>query len=229
MAPGISHPPPFAARCRVVRFSSTSKGEKPMKRFLLLTALSAVALAPQFSLASEHGSAPKGAKLLYTQNSNPNGNSIVSDNVTDFSNDFGAADDFVVPKKSQWTVTEVDTSGVWFDGSGPAASVNVIFYKDDHGQPGKAVKKGTMNGLSLKDENGNFAITFPGHGLKLKAGTYWVSVIANCMFANGCGEWGWDETNDIHGNQAVYYSNDCSPWCGAGADLMFDLQGVAKR
>lgn len=177
-----------------------------------------------------------GVQILYNQNSNGNGSTIFSDNYTSgtyTSQDSQGADDFVVPKGKTWTVTEVDVTGVYFNGSGPSTQ-DVIFYKNQHGKPGKAVKKGTFTGLNGNDSAGSFAITLPGSGLSLKAGHYWVSVVANCSFTSGCGEWGWDVTSTIHGDQAVWRGPNCPKWetlkkCfGQAGDLLFDLQGTAK-
>lgn len=223
-----------------------------MNRVCLLAVVSALALCAQESVAAERistsfpgarqsGKAPKGAQLLYSQNSNDAGWSVNSQNFTSGSltsaGDAGA-DDFVVPKKSHWRVTEVDVTGYYFNGSG-GGSENVIFYQDNNGKPGEAVKKGTFTGLVGNANDGSFAITLPGHGLSLKPGTYWVSVVANCSFVGGCGEWNWEVSSVIHGNQAVWEqpgsTGNCQTWgtldtCfGTSGDFMFDLRGKTNR
>jgi hypothetical protein len=50
------------------------------------------------------------------------------------------ADDFTVPAGFVWKVTQVNASGVYYNGSGPASSVHVTFYKNDGGLPGAVVK-----------------------------------------------------------------------------------------
>lgn len=224
-----------------------------MSKIFLWATVSVVALCAQARVAAERtsttfcgdvepGSTPKGAKLLYNQNSNGNGYGINSQNFTSgvfTSGDDAGADDFVIPDGKTWRITEVDVTGIYYNGSGPARSENVIFYKNNNGLPGRAIKKGTFTGLIGNDDDGSLAIDLPGHGLTLKPGTYWVSVVANCSFEAGCGEWGWGETNVVHGNQAVWEdpgsTGTCQTWgtletCfGQSGDFMFDLRGIAKR
>jgi hypothetical protein len=220
-----------------------------MDKICLFAAVSAIALCAQGSIAAERSStpvfgkfdvykAPKGAKLLYTQNSNGIGSGVNSQNGTSGATGDIAADDFVVPKKTQWTVTEVDVTGMFYDGSG-GGTQNVIFYEDDHGKPGKAVKKGSFKKLSGTNTGSGFEMQLPGHGLKLKPGAYWVSFAVNCSFESGCGQWNWEMTSVVHGNQAEWESpgstGACSTWqslydCfGYTGDLMFDLRGTSKR
>lgn len=228
-----------------------------MSKTALLAAAAALALtaggasaAPSIGVA--HGKISnvvhiaKGAKMLYNQNSGATGQLIDSQNFTSgtFSptyNDSGA-DDFVVPKKTTWTVTEVDVTGGYFQGYGPAASENVIFYADAKGMPGSAVKGGTFNGIVGKDSSGSFAISL-GKGVKLKTGTYWVAVVANKAYDGGAnGEWGWGETGSTKGNPGMWQNPGggfgvCPTWgtipeCISGApagDYAFDLQGTAKK
>jgi len=229
-----------------------------MSKTVLLAAAAAFALtaggasAAQRPAIGAHGNTPvgvfhvaKGAKMLYNQNSGTNGEGVVSQNFTSgsFSPTYNAAgaDDFVVPKKATWTVTEVDVSGLYFNGYGPATSENVTFYANSNNLPGKAVKGGTFTNLKGKDSSGSFTISLGKKGVKLKSGTYWVSVVANCSFEGGCGEWGWDETTAIHGNNAVWQNPDggfgvgCTTWTEVGTcigyngDFAFDLQGKAKK
>ena len=40
------------------------------------------------------------------------------------------ADDFVVPAGQTWTIQQVNVTGSYFNGNGPATSVNVFFYSD---------------------------------------------------------------------------------------------------
>jgi len=178
----------------------------------------------------------KKLKVLYSQNSNDTGQSIDSQSFeSSFSEyDDQGADDFVVPPRSIWKIGEVDVTGVYFNGSGPAASENVFFYKDNRGEPGKQIASALeLNGRH--DASGSFAITIPT--VRLKPGTYWVSVQANCSFTGGCGEWGWEVSSVQHGNQAQwrdpnYRLGGCPTWgsieiCvdAVGPDLMFKLRG----
>jgi hypothetical protein len=188
-----------------------------MNKIFFLASVSSLALLVQQVAAAERPPAtffghaklaepPKGATILYSQNSNANDLGINSQNYTSgilTSLDNAAADDFVIPKGKGWTVKEVDVTGIYFNGSGPATSENVVFYKDDHGRPGKAVKKGTFQ-LVGTDSDGTFAIELPGRGLSLSPGKYWLSVVINCNFYGGCREWGWATTDAIHGDQGVW-------------------------
>jgi hypothetical protein len=209
-----------------------------------LTAGGAMAAAPSVGV---HGAkispvlhTPKGMTMLYNQNSNSTGTGLVSQNFTSgsYSPTYNAqgADDFVVPS-GKWKVQEVDVSGLYFNGYGPAASEEVQFFKDKHGKPGHMVAD--INGIQGTDNAGSFTMKL-GKGASLKAGTYWVSVIANCSFVGGCGEWGWETNGTIHGNPAMWQNPDggfgttCSSWGTIGSclgytgDFMFDLQGKTR-
>ena len=62
------------------------------------------------------------ANILYNQNSDDAGSPLNSQNYTSGSSQFNdqAADDFVIPKGQTWRITEVDVTGVYFNGSGTA-------------------------------------------------------------------------------------------------------------
>lgn len=194
----------------------------------------------------------KGAKTLYDQNGNDAGVGIVSQNfdssVAQY--DSQGADDFIVPKGATWTVTEVDVTGVYFNGYGPATSEDVHFYADNNGLPGKEVGKGFTN-LSGTDSNGSFAISLGKKGIKLSGGSgkestkkakgtrYWVSVVANLGGVADGGEWGW-ETSSVQNNDLAAWQNQgggfgiCPSWgtlescLGYGPDYMFALKGSSK-
>ena len=183
----------------------------------------------------------KGAHVLYNQNSDDAGVSVNSQNYTSGSSryDDQGADDFVVPKSKNWTITEVDVTGVYYQGSGPATSENVIFYKDKKGIPGDPVAKGTFNGLGGTG-GPDFALVLPGKGLTIKPGRYWVSVIANMSFYPEGNQWGWEVNPVRHGKQAMWRNpqggfGSCTTWgtierCAdsSGPDFMFALRGSAK-
>jgi hypothetical protein len=224
-----------------------------MNRTILVTAASVIALcagsasAAGILAASDPSktsplSRPDGAKLLWNQNSNYANNQVDSQNFTGgttSSYNDQAADDFVIPKGRVWTITEVDVTGVYFNGSGPAMSEDVVLYKDSKGMPGKPVKNGrftSLNGTGGPD----FAVVLPGNGVRLKPGHYWVSVIANQAF-DPYGEWGWEVNNQQHHKQAMWQNPSggfgvCPTWgtiencySSPGPDLMFDLQGTSKE
>lgn len=227
-----------------------------MNKTVLLASAAALALSAagvasaksgQPSMASPKGTfahqtifkTPKGSVTLYDQNSNDSGSGIVSDNFT--SGSFPsysdqAADDFTVPSGHTWNVKEVDVTGIYFNGPGPTTGVNVFFYKDKHGLPGKLVKE--IDGATYTDNGfGTFAIQTSK--VKLKPGTYWVSVQADMDFAGGPGEWGWEVNTVQTGNTAAWQNPGggfavCPTWdrletcLGFGPDLMFALKGKDK-
>jgi hypothetical protein len=237
-----------------------------MTRTVLLATAMALALtaggasAAQKPVPGVHGNAigpafhvARGAEILYNQNST-NSDAGASENFTSGSNsnyDSAGADDFVVPKKQEWTITEVDASGVYFNGNGTcdpyssscdyATSENVIFYTDNNGVPGNAVKGGTFTGLTGTDDKGNFFISLGKKGMKLKSGHYWVSVVANMNYANSDAEWGWEENFMIYGYNAQWenpkngFGFGCTTWENVGdcveynGDFAFDLQGQSKK
>lgn len=170
---------------------------------------------------------PPGSQTLYDQNKDPSGVAVLSEG---FDGSQGA-DDFSVPKGHTWIIREVDVTGVYFNGSGPADSENVFFYTDNGGLPGDLVtecdnQNGTGNGT------GSFAIVLSKTcKAKLRGGkTYWVSVQANIDFIGGAGEWGWEQSLDTNGNPAVWQDpgSDCPTWCHLESDLMFALKGKDK-
>ena len=194
-----------------------------------------------------------GLTVLWNQNS-PNSAAVDSQNFTSGSystyND-AAADDFIVPTGHIWTLNEVDVSGLYFNGSGPASSVNITIYHNKPGRggaidtPGTALTRGIYVKLTCTDTSGSFACTLPGYGtnhskhLTLIANHYWVSVVANCSYQGGCGEWGWSQNSTITDDKAEWenprggFALGCTTWnivstCGGSqyvGDFAFQLQG----
>jgi hypothetical protein len=182
-----------------------------------------------------------GSVTLYDQTGNDSGVGIVSDNFDSGSFDSydnQGADDFVVPTGHKWTVKEVDAPGVYFNGFGPADAVNVFFFKDRHGLPGKLVAE--IDNAKFADSSGSFTVSLGTSAPKLKNGHYFVSVQANMNFVGGQGEWGWETTTVQTGDPAAFMSAGgfgCTTWgvmtsCigsyGEGPDFMFALQGKDK-
>jgi hypothetical protein len=165
--------------------------------------------------------------VLWNQNSNFGGEGIISDNFTSSSsNDSAAADDFVIPSGQTWHIAEVDVTGVYFNGSGPASSEVVTFYTNNRkGKPGR-VHRGPFT-LNCTDNAGSFQCILPKR-VKLPSGTWWVSVVANCSIVDGCGEWGWIVNTVVHGNVAVWEQGG-GHWTrikSPPADLAFTLIGT---
>jgi len=224
----------------------------------LLVATAVAALLANSASAGTN-SAPRVAKvrpgltMLWNQNS-PDVGGADSQNFTSgsFPNyDSAGADDFVVPAGQTWTINEVDVSGFYYTGSGPSASENITFYKNQKGKrggidtPGKLVKYGTFTDLHCTENNGSFSCMLPGQGNKdkhyptLKAGHYWVSFVVNCTFNGGCGEWWWGSTGSINNDAAEWEDpgggwpvcptwntmSNCWQW---PYDFAFDLQGSSN-
>src|SRR5215467_7122080 len=84
-----------------------------------------------------HFNHPFGSTVLYDQINNSSLSGIVSQNFSSVNSIFDAtaADDFVVTDASGWTVSEVDVTAVYFNGSGPADSFDVTFYNSGSGVP----------------------------------------------------------------------------------------------
>ena len=173
------------------------------------------------------------AGTIYSNNKTDSGIGIVSQNFESSFDiyDARAADDFPIKKKA--VVSEVDVTGVYFNGSGPARDENVTFYKDAGGLPGAVVKDYT--GVAGADSFGSFKIKVPK--TKLKKGTYWVSVQANMDFAVG-GEWGWENNLETTGAPAAWenpgggfgvgcatYTNEATCIPDGQGDHMFSLIG----
>jgi hypothetical protein len=177
--------------------------------------------------------------LLYDQTTNPSAAATSSQNFEAAFDAFddATADDFVVPAGQQWTVNQVNVSGVYFNGAGPVRDVNVVFYSDSATLPGAVVA--TRNNLAVTDTAGNFTIPIPTP-VVLSAGTYWVSVQANMDFGVG-GQWGWlDRTTQSNSGAAWInpgggFGAGCSPnWgrkttcvAGSGPDNIFQILGTS--
>jgi len=229
-----------------------------MTKTVLLASVAALALCvggaasaapkhPTVSAKTTHSKAQfKGANraldVLYDQNSDLQGYSDISQN---FESSFDAydsqgSDDFTVPDGAKWRVKEVDVSGLYFNGPGPANSENVFIYKANaHGVPGRL--KAEFDNVSGSDDGvGDFVINL-GNGAKLKAGHYFVSVQANMDFGVG-GEWGWSTRNTQVGSPAAWqdpgdgFGTGCTSWANerdclgdvGGPDHMFTLRGKNK-
>ena len=130
-----------------------------------------------------------------------NGSGLVSQNFESKYDDFDsrAADDFRL--KSTCTVKLVTVKGDYFNGSGPADSVNVILYRNSGGVPGTILKQFADRPYSDPSGTGNFSIPLPA--TVLQPGLYWVSVRAN-MDYDPAGEWEWLTNYSLHNNVPVW-------------------------
>jgi hypothetical protein len=152
--------------------------------------------------------------------------------------DSQAADDFIVLSGQTWDLTRMVVRGHYGgregSGSGPADSEHIVFYRDRGGMPGEVVA--TAGGGGLEDGAGNFSI---GLWVRLRPGTYWVSVQIN-MDSEVGGLWYWDRRRTVQGHQAVWsnpddgWSRGCREYTkesicfGTRADHLFALKGTLR-
>ncbi|HEY3202169.1 MAG TPA: proprotein convertase P-domain-containing protein [Thermoanaerobaculia bacterium] len=175
--------------------------------------------------------------ILYDQYNNA---STLATGSQDFETAFDAfddqgADDFVVPGGESWSIEGTDVQGVYFNGPGPAPSVNVTLFADSAGLPG-GVLCDYLN-LVPTDTSGSFSITFPSPCV-LGPGAYWVAVQARMDFGSG-GQWGWTDRTVQSNNPSVWRNpadgfgtgctnfttkTTCIPGAG-GPDFVFRLFG----
>ena len=135
-----------------------------------------------------------------------------------------------------WSVEGVDAAGLYFNGPGPAASVNVRFFSNGSGElPGTLVGERLAQSYTGEDGNLNVDLAAP---VGLETGTYWVSVQANLDF-NPDGQWGWVTRSVQSTNGAAFrnvgdgFGTGCTTWtrnsgCGFDAnapDQVFRLRG----
>ncbi|MFQ5636743.1 MAG: S8 family serine peptidase [bacterium] len=180
------------------------------------------------------------AAVLYEQMDFPSDISISSQNFEPANDPFDnqAADDFEIPAgDGAWTIESIDVTGVYFNGTGPAESVNVWFYTDAACLPGTEVFS-EMNIIPSGGlPTGSFQITLSAPAV-LASGHYWVSVQANQDFGLA-GQWGWTQRTvqancpSAWRNPPGGFGTPCNDWgqraadCGVGADpdLLFRLNG----
>lgn len=113
--------------------------------------------------------------------------------------DSRGADDFRLT--STCTVHNVSVKGDYFNGSGPADSINVVIYRDGGGLPGAIVREFAHRAYSDPSGYGNFSIGLPA--TVLQPGLYWLSVRANMDYKPN-GEWEWSTSYNRHNNAPVW-------------------------
>jgi len=183
-----------------------------------------------------------GMNVLYDQRDNDNGIGVVSQDFEEAleSQTSQGADDFNVPKKAEWHIKEVDVDGAYANGSGPAKSYNIVFYRDAGGAPG-AVADDCSHAPFADNGSGSLAIRCK---VSLKGGKqgakYWISVQANMDFAQG-GNWVWNTNDTIRGSASQWrnpgdgFGSGCTAYTkttscidlGEGGDFSFGLMGKA--
>ncbi len=200
-----------------------------------------LALTPQLThqdAAPNQAVHPSRFKTLYDQTGNVSGTGVPSQNFEDEFDiyDDMLADDFVVPDGTRWKLRELEIEGTYFDGTGPAHSLNIAFYRNKHGLPGEVVAR--YDEINYADDHfGSFIVRLP-EALKLKPGRYWMSVQANLDFSVE-GEWGWLTATMIVDKPAVFqnpgdgFMTGCVTWAPIRScisdfedgDLLFALRG----
>jgi hypothetical protein len=171
--------------------------------------------------------APAKGACFDNNGSGDTGVGIASENdSTDSGIDSQGAADFSVKKKC--TIKSVQTTGVYYNGGGPADSVNVIIYKNKKGVPGSVVKE--KDNLSYTDATGIGSLGAKTGKIKLKKGKYFVTFVANMTFTTG-GQWGWELTTNQAGSPDQWENQGgefgvCPTWgdvascTGYGTDFM---------
>ncbi|HLY05397.1 MAG TPA: hypothetical protein VKR31_06590 [Rhizomicrobium sp.] len=173
------------------------------------------------------------AGTLYNQNSSANGGAVCSQNFTSgsFSSIYNCAgaDDFILASPA--TMIAVDASGVFYNGSGPAKGARAVLYT------GGKVPKAMLATANSTSPGPNVTV---GLKHKLKAGKhYWISVVVNCSYTGGCGQWAWETRHPANFDPAVWEDpgsgGKCSTWkplrkCVSsgdfrGDDFLFDIRG----
>ena len=135
--------------------------------------------------------------VLWDQSDNASNRDVVSQDFLDVifdPHDARAADDFLVPDGFLWSVKTVKVFGMYLDrpDPAPAQSLDVVFFADEGGFPGKIVRGCNYNDILPEDVNDpSFIINLPTP-CKLTPGTYWMSVRANMLFLQH-GQWFWYE------------------------------------
>lgn len=237
-----------------------------MKAMLLVTAAtlaltgSAIAAGTHMAGPGTHGTGqhvihapPKGMTTLYDQNIGDVGYGWFSQTLSSYPqyNEY-LADDFVVPAGHTWKVQEVDTTGFYAYETGPAKTVNVLFWADKKGLPNKNAIVSECDNIKPKAgaDTGAFQIKLPKKcavsltgGDKKKGTRYWLTVQANLVGQFTTGYWAWQQNSNIANKPGAgyYYGGgnsvadpqclqqfetiqDC--WAAAGpVDLAFALLG----
>jgi hypothetical protein len=226
-----------------------------MKRTLLATVAvlaltsSAYAAVNQMSAAGARGTAqravhapPEGMTTLYDQNIGDGSYGWFSQTLSSYPQyDEYLADDFVVPAGHTWKVQEVDATGFYYNGPGPAKGVNILIWKSrQDGTPN------TKNGPAVEcdkvrpkiDDAGYFQIKLPKSCMVSLTGrgkngtTYWLTVQANLKGFDTSGYWAWLSNVNVANNEAEgwYYGGGnavADPKCLKRFETVSDCNSIA--
>ena len=187
---------------------------------LALCVGSAAQAAPGMNAAGVRGTghpvhhAPSdGLTSLYDQNFASGAYGFFSQTLSSYPQyDEYLADDFSVPAGHVWKVKEIDVTGFYYFASGPASSVNVLFWKNKGILPKGTTPKVECDNLTPTNglSTGAFTIKLPTScKVRLAGGTsgatYWMTVQANMKGANTSGYWAWSSNATVNGNMASVY------------------------
>ena len=182
-------------------------------------------------------------QVLWDQTANMTTFGSASQNFTDTggvndSFDNRSADDFNIPGPNGWNIETVRAIGFYQLGtSGPAQSLNVVFFADDGGLPGNVVPGCQYNNIQPTNiSDPDFFINLPAL-CALLPGTYWLSVQANMPF-NPNGQWFWftESVQTLNlftwENPLNGFGSGCTTWkpginciSDTGPDLTFQFIG----
>jgi hypothetical protein len=156
--------------------------------------------------------------VLFDQTAGAGTNSLTSQNFEAANDGFDnqGADDFVVPAGATWYIDSVNVLGAYYNGVGPAPSVNVWFYLNNAGFP-NSVPFASVLAAALTNPNGtgSFTVSFASPVI-LPEGSYWISIQVNMDFAAG-GQWGWTEhtsfnSESVWQNPGAGFGTPCTSW-----------------
>ncbi|MDQ6694943.1 MAG: hypothetical protein M3014_11090, partial [Chloroflexota bacterium] len=141
--------------------------------------------------------------ILYDQYNNAGANATVSQQFEPANVTFNAqgGDDFAVPAGQNWSVTEVDAQGQYFNGPGPATSFNIYFYNNSGTLPAAPVYTATAQ--TFTGGPTNFVISLTTPALLSGGQSYWISVQAVMNFTPS-GEWGWQDRTVVATNPSAW-------------------------
>ena len=114
----------------------------------------------------------------------------------------------------KWNLDRVEVQGAYFNGTGPADSLNVFIYTEAITMPGTMVYSRTAMSFSNVDTNFSIVIS---PTIALEPGKYWISVQANQNF-DPAGQWGWTSRTVTSYNPATWqnpaggFGSLCTSW-----------------
>lgn len=168
------------------------------------------------------------AGLVYSQFNNPGINFAYSQNFTDIKTSWLSADDFFIPKGQSWSLERVLAVGAESNLGSSYKSINVVFFADSAGKPGKILR--VEKGLPPLDDtlSTNLYVRLASK-LVLGAGHYWLSVIPDLNIYNpvfpSAQLWGWSTQVHRVGNvfqfeRAIDPNSGPASWSNSTAALL---------